>query len=101
MLYGYSLTLLQDLEEFANGSGDDGFVVFTLGSMVANMPEDEAKLFFEAFRQIPQRVIGLLMDLSYTVKKQWCWKKKKIVISLRCCGDTPDLHQQTHPRMSE
>ncbi|XP_075896483.1 UDP-glucuronosyltransferase-like [Nelusetta ayraudi] len=46
-----------DLEEFVNGSGDDGFVVFTLGSMLANMPEDKAKLFFDAFRQIPQRVL--------------------------------------------
>lgn len=51
-----SPTFLQDLEEFVNDSGDDGFVVFTLGSMVANMPEDRAKLFFDAFRQIPQRV---------------------------------------------
>ncbi|XP_075896484.1 UDP-glucuronosyltransferase-like [Nelusetta ayraudi] len=46
-----------DLEEFVNGSGDNGFIVFTLGSMVANMPEDRAKLFFNAFRQIPQRVL--------------------------------------------
>ncbi|XP_075896487.1 UDP-glucuronosyltransferase-like [Nelusetta ayraudi] len=49
--------LPSDLEEFVNGSGDDGFVVFTLGSLVADMPEDKAKLFFDAFRQIPQRVL--------------------------------------------
>ncbi|XP_028446275.1 UDP-glucuronosyltransferase, partial [Perca flavescens] len=48
---------LQDLEEFVDGSGDDGFIVFTLGSMVSSMPEDKAKQFFEAFRQIPQRVL--------------------------------------------
>lgn len=47
---------LQDLEEFVNASGDDGFIVFTLGSMVPNMPEEKAKEFFDAFRQIPQRV---------------------------------------------
>lgn len=47
---------LQDLEEFVEGSGDDGFIVFTLGSMVHNMPQAIAKEFFEAFRQIPQRV---------------------------------------------
>ncbi|XP_028249296.1 UDP-glucuronosyltransferase-like [Parambassis ranga] len=46
-----------DLEEFVNGSGDDGFIVFTLGSMVSNMPEEKAKTFFDAFRQIPQRVV--------------------------------------------
>ncbi|XP_032385686.1 UDP-glucuronosyltransferase isoform X2 [Etheostoma spectabile] len=46
-----------DLEEFVDGSGDDGFIVFTLGSMVSSMPEDKAKLFFDAFRQIPQKVL--------------------------------------------
>ncbi|XP_075896482.1 UDP-glucuronosyltransferase-like [Nelusetta ayraudi] len=46
-----------DLEEFVNGSGDDGFIIFTLGSMVAIMPEEKAQLFFDAFRQIPQRVL--------------------------------------------
>ncbi|XP_008298739.1 UDP-glucuronosyltransferase-like [Stegastes partitus] len=46
-----------DLEKFVNGSGDAGFIVFTLGSMVATMPEEKAKQFFDAFRQIPQRVV--------------------------------------------
>ncbi|KAM7380755.1 hypothetical protein PAMP_004030 [Pampus punctatissimus] len=46
-----------DLKEFVDGSGDDGFIVFTLGSVVSSMPEEKAKLFFEAFRQIPQRVV--------------------------------------------
>ncbi|TRY91906.1 hypothetical protein DNTS_024115, partial [Danionella cerebrum] len=49
--------LSQELEEFVNGSGDDGFVVFTLGSMVSQLPEAKAREFFEAFRQIPQRVL--------------------------------------------
>lgn len=55
-------TFLQDLETFVNGSGDDGFIVFTLGSMVSAMPEEKAKLFFNAFRQIPQRVTITLRD---------------------------------------
>ncbi|KAM8858121.1 UDP-glucuronosyltransferase-like [Synchiropus picturatus] len=46
-----------DLQEFVDGSGDDGFIVFTLGSMVSNMPADKAKHFFDAFSRIPQRVI--------------------------------------------
>ncbi|XP_017276251.2 UDP-glucuronosyltransferase [Kryptolebias marmoratus] len=46
-----------DLKEFVDGSGDDGFIVFTLGSFVASMPEEMAKQFLDAFRQIPQRVI--------------------------------------------
>ncbi|XP_051563934.1 UDP-glucuronosyltransferase 1A5-like isoform X4 [Myxocyprinus asiaticus] len=49
--------LSQELEEFVNGSGEHGFVVFTLGSMVSQLPEAKAKEFFEAFRQIPQRVL--------------------------------------------
>ncbi|XP_072541457.1 UDP-glucuronosyltransferase-like isoform X2 [Salminus brasiliensis] len=46
-----------ELEEFVNGSGEHGFVVFTLGSMVSELPEVKAREFFEAFRQIPQRVL--------------------------------------------
>lgn len=46
-----------DLQEFVDGSGDDGFIVFTLGSLVSSMPEEIAKQFFDAFRQIPQRVV--------------------------------------------
>uniref|UniRef100_A0A667Z518 UDP-glucuronosyltransferase n=1 Tax=Myripristis murdjan TaxID=586833 RepID=A0A667Z518_9TELE len=52
-----SLISLQDLKEFVDGSGDHGFVVFTLGSFVSHMPEEKAKLFFDAFRRIPQRVV--------------------------------------------
>lgn len=40
-------------------SGDDGFVIFTLGSMVSDMPAEKAKEFFDAFGQIPQRVIDI------------------------------------------
>ncbi|XP_055070847.2 UDP-glucuronosyltransferase 1A5 isoform X6 [Misgurnus anguillicaudatus] len=49
--------LSQELEEFVNGSGEHGFVVFTLGSMVSQLPEAKARVFFEAFGQIPQRVL--------------------------------------------
>ncbi|XP_026127851.1 UDP-glucuronosyltransferase-like isoform X8 [Carassius auratus] len=49
--------LPQELEEFVEGSGEHGFVVFTLGSMVSQLPEAKAREFFEAFRQIPQRVL--------------------------------------------
>lgn len=55
-------TFLQDLKEFVDGSGDDGFIVFTMGSMVSAMPEKIAKQFFNAFRQIPQRVMINLTD---------------------------------------
>ncbi|XP_053294191.1 UDP-glucuronosyltransferase 1A1 [Pleuronectes platessa] len=38
-------------------SGEHGFVVFTLGTMVSDLPEEIASIFLEAFRQIPQKVI--------------------------------------------
>ncbi|MEQ2288364.1 hypothetical protein AMECASPLE_021910 [Ameca splendens] len=38
-------------------SGEHGFVVFTLGSMISDLPEDIAATFLDAFRQIPQKVI--------------------------------------------
>ncbi|CAN9497912.1 unnamed protein product [Ophioblennius macclurei] len=49
--------LPEDLQKFVDGSGDDGFIVFTLGSMVSEMPEKKTKQFIDAFRQIPQRVV--------------------------------------------
>ncbi|XP_033837748.1 UDP-glucuronosyltransferase-like isoform X1 [Periophthalmus magnuspinnatus] len=38
-------------------SGQHGFVVMTFGTMVADMPEETRKIFFDAFKQIPQKVI--------------------------------------------
>lgn len=47
--------LPEDLEPWV--SGKHGFIVFTLGSMVSEMPEEITLVFLEAFRQIPQKVI--------------------------------------------
>ncbi|KAM3866081.1 UDP-glucuronosyltransferase-like [Diretmus argenteus] len=47
--------LPEDLESWV--SGQHGFVVFTLGTMVSTLPEDLTAIFLEAFRQIPQKVI--------------------------------------------
>ncbi|XP_076858342.1 UDP-glucuronosyltransferase-like isoform X1 [Brachyhypopomus gauderio] len=49
--------LPQELQEFVNGSGEHGFVVFTLGSMVSELPEVKTRQFLEAFRHIPQKVV--------------------------------------------
>nr|XP_055041112.1 UDP-glucuronosyltransferase-like isoform X5 [Misgurnus anguillicaudatus] len=46
-----------EVEEFVEGSGEDGFVVFTLGSLIASMPKEKAEIFFNAFSMIPQRVL--------------------------------------------
>ncbi|XP_037537401.1 UDP-glucuronosyltransferase 1A1-like [Nematolebias whitei] len=47
--------LPDDLEEWV--SGQHGFIVFTLGSMVSDLPEDITSVFLDAFGQIPQKVI--------------------------------------------
>ncbi|TKS80245.1 UDP-glucuronosyltransferase 1-1 [Collichthys lucidus] len=47
--------LPEDLESWV--SGEHGFVVFTLGTMISDMPEEITAIFLEAFRQIPQKGI--------------------------------------------
>ncbi|XP_034410866.1 UDP-glucuronosyltransferase 1-1-like isoform X2 [Cyclopterus lumpus] len=47
--------LPEDLESWV--SGEHGFVVFTLGTMVSDLPEETTAVFLDAFRQIPQKVI--------------------------------------------
>ncbi|XP_035377034.1 UDP glucuronosyltransferase 1 family, polypeptide B1 [Electrophorus electricus] len=54
---GKSLALAPDIEDFVEGSGKHGIVVFTLGSLVRSMPVEKASIFFKAFSQIPQRVL--------------------------------------------
>ncbi|XP_014710851.3 UDP-glucuronosyltransferase 2B31-like [Equus asinus] len=50
-------SLPKEMEEFAQSSGENGIVVFTLGSMVSNMTEERANVIASAFAQIPQKVI--------------------------------------------
>ncbi|KAG7465380.1 UDP-glucuronosyltransferase 1-1-like [Solea senegalensis] len=47
--------LPEDLETWV--SGEHGFIVFTLGTMVSDLPEETTSIFLEAFGQIPQKVI--------------------------------------------
>ncbi|XP_044158734.1 UDP-glucuronosyltransferase 1-2-like isoform X5 [Bufo gargarizans] len=49
--------LSKDFEKLVNSSGEHGFVVFSLGSMVSEIPMDKAMDMAEAFRSIPQTVI--------------------------------------------
>ncbi|XP_056324441.1 UDP-glucuronosyltransferase 1A1-like isoform X3 [Danio aesculapii] len=49
--------LTKEVEEFVNGSGEHGIVVFSLGSLVSSMPKEKADIFFKAFSVIPQRVL--------------------------------------------
>ncbi|XP_044749216.1 UDP-glucosyltransferase 2 isoform X2 [Coccinella septempunctata] len=48
-----------ELEDFVNGSGDAGFIYFSMGSSVKafNMPEYFRRMLIRVFRQLPQRVL--------------------------------------------
>ena len=45
-----------EMEEFVQSSGENGIVVFSLGSMVNNMPEERVNVIASALAQIPQKV---------------------------------------------
>ncbi|KAJ8030022.1 UDP-glucuronosyltransferase 2C1 [Holothuria leucospilota] len=50
--------LPKDMEEFVQGSGDSGVIVFTLGSAVKGLFKEElAEIFASVFSQLPQRVL--------------------------------------------
>ncbi|XP_062272812.1 UDP-glucuronosyltransferase 2C1-like [Scomber scombrus] len=49
--------LPKDMEEFVQSSGDDGIVVFTLGSMIKNITSEKANMIASALAQVPQKVL--------------------------------------------
>ncbi|DAA28626.1 TPA: UDP glucuronosyltransferase 2 family, polypeptide B17-like isoform 2 [Bos taurus] len=49
--------LPKEIEEFVQSSGENGIVVFTLGSMITNMTEERANTIASALAQIPQKVL--------------------------------------------
>ncbi|XP_057687366.1 UDP-glucuronosyltransferase 2A2-like isoform X2 [Corythoichthys intestinalis] len=46
-----------DLEDFVQSSGEHGVIVMTLGTLVADLPEDITDGIAAAFAQLPQKVI--------------------------------------------
>ncbi|XP_055444701.1 UDP-glucuronosyltransferase 2B17-like isoform X3 [Bubalus kerabau] len=49
--------LPKEMEEFVQSSGENGIVVFTLGSMISNITEEKANVIASALAQIPQKVL--------------------------------------------
>ncbi|XP_067262853.1 UDP-glucuronosyltransferase 2C1-like isoform X1 [Chanodichthys erythropterus] len=49
--------LPKDLEKFVQSSGNDGIVVFTLGSMINNITNERSNTIASALAQIPQKVL--------------------------------------------
>nr|XP_051675268.1 UDP-glucuronosyltransferase 2B13 isoform X6 [Oryctolagus cuniculus] len=49
--------LPQEMEDFVQSSGEEGVVVFSLGSMISNLTEERANVIASAFAQLPQKVL--------------------------------------------
>uniref|UniRef100_A0A8D2DQX9 glucuronosyltransferase n=1 Tax=Sciurus vulgaris TaxID=55149 RepID=A0A8D2DQX9_SCIVU len=49
--------LPKEMEDFVQSSGEDGIVVFSLGSMVKNLTEEKANFIASALAQLPQKVV--------------------------------------------
>nr|XP_012616443.2 UDP-glucuronosyltransferase 2B4-like isoform X3 [Microcebus murinus]XP_020139853.1 UDP-glucuronosyltransferase 2B4-like isoform X2 [Microcebus murinus] len=49
--------LPKEMEDFVQSSGENGVVVFSLGSMIRNMTEERANVIASALAQIPQKVL--------------------------------------------
>ncbi|XP_069314570.1 UDP-glucuronosyltransferase 2B4-like isoform X2 [Eulemur rufifrons] len=49
--------LPKEMEDFVQSSGENGVVVFSLGSMVRNITEERANVIASALAQIPQKVL--------------------------------------------
>ncbi|NP_001164485.1 UDP-glucuronosyltransferase 2B13 precursor [Oryctolagus cuniculus] len=49
--------LPQEMEDFVQSSGEEGVVVFSLGSMISNLTEERANVIASALAQLPQKVL--------------------------------------------
>ncbi|XP_004478398.2 UDP-glucuronosyltransferase 2B31 [Dasypus novemcinctus] len=49
--------LPKEMEAFVHSSGENGIVVFTLGSIMSNLTEERANVIASALAQIPQKVL--------------------------------------------
>uniref|UniRef100_A0AAR2K837 Uncharacterized protein n=1 Tax=Pygocentrus nattereri TaxID=42514 RepID=A0AAR2K837_PYGNA len=61
--------LPKEMEEFVQSSGDDGIVVFSLGSMVKTLSKQRANTIAAALGQIPQKVRDYTMKCLYLQKE--------------------------------
>ena len=57
---------MQELEEFINGSGEAGFILFSFGSILrgADLPESTRKIFTSTFARLAQRIIWKWEDAN-------------------------------------
>ncbi|KAB5528240.1 hypothetical protein PHYPO_G00138040 [Pangasianodon hypophthalmus] len=69
--------LPKDMEEFVQSSGDDGVVVFTLGTLITNLTMEKSNMIASALGQIPQKVVwsyrGEKPDTLAPNTRIYCW----------------------------
>ena len=58
------------MEEFISGSGEDGFIMFAVGSVIQmnEMPPKILEIFVRSFAKLPQRVIWQWKNFKSNVK---------------------------------
>lgn len=78
------------MDDFLSGSGKDGFILFSLGSVVQakEMPESTRKVFLNVFSRLKQRVIWKweteeMPDLPKNVKLSK-WLPQQDVLGKMC-----------------
>ncbi|XP_065769988.1 UDP-glucuronosyltransferase 2B17-like isoform X3 [Muntiacus reevesi] len=49
--------LPKEMEEFVQSSGENGIVVFTLGSLISNITEEKVNVIASTLAQIPQKIL--------------------------------------------
>ena len=65
MYFLYLIFAAQDLEDFVQGSGEHGLIVFTLGSMIGSFNDPQTtELIAGVFSRLPQRVIWRHTDVK-------------------------------------
>ncbi|KAL7838069.1 hypothetical protein AOLI_G00264730 [Acnodon oligacanthus] len=62
--------LPKEMEEFVQSSGDDGIVVFSLGSMMKNLHKERANTIASALGQIPLKVVWRGLKTLHSQKKR-------------------------------
>ncbi|XP_041469482.1 UDP-glucuronosyltransferase 2B16-like isoform X2 [Lytechinus variegatus] len=82
----------KNLEEFVNSSGDEGIIVFTLGTYFSSVTKFEPEfvdLFAEAFQRLPQKVIWQLKELP----------KKELPSNVKALPWVPQNDLLGHPKL--
>uniref|UniRef100_A0A2K6RZF6 glucuronosyltransferase n=1 Tax=Saimiri boliviensis boliviensis TaxID=39432 RepID=A0A2K6RZF6_SAIBB len=76
--------LPKEMEEFVQSSGENGIVVFSLGSMVSNMTEERANIIASALAKIPQKVRSSALVVWKTTEKRLSKSVNNPITEISC-----------------